>query len=352
MKLFNIVLIISLITTYFTNISFAQIGGTATYRFLDLPNSAKAAALGGNNITLNTNDINLIHNNPALLNPDMDNNFSINYVPYFADINWGYVAYAKKMKNFGTLAAGIHYINYGEFIEADEYGNKTGKFTAAEYAADIVWSKKIDSLWSFGLNFKPIYSVLERYTSFGVAVDLGILYYKPSKLFSAALVIKNIGTQIKPYYKGHYEKIPFDIQFGITKKLEHAPFRISFVAQHLQKPNLNYQIPENQEIIFDSETQTSKESWYIKYPEMALRHCIFGMEFIPIQNFNINIGYNFQRRQEMKLQSKTGFTGFSWGIGIYVKKFQFEYGHSTFSVAGSSNIFSIKVNLNEFITKK
>lgn len=351
LKVKKIFLFILLCIVLSKNDLFAQIGGTSVYRFLDLTSSAKVGSLGGNNISLTTNDLNLPHYNPALLKKDMNNNLALNYVSYFADIKWGYAAYSKYFENLGTFAAGIKYINYGDFIEADQNGNKLGEFTASEYAFDIIWSKPIDSLWTFGVNMKPIYSVLERYTSFGLAFDFGVNYFKQSKLFSFSIVAKNIGTQIKPYYKEHYEKIPFDIQMGITKKLEHAPFRISITAQHLQKPNLNYEVSEEDELVLDEFSSPKTESWYVKYPDMALRHVVFGIEFIPMKSFNVNIGYNHQRKQEMKLDTKSGFAGISWGISIYLKQFQFEYGRATYHLAGASNLISIKVNFDKLLKK-
>ena len=73
---------------------FSQIGGTSTYEFLNLTNSARVAALGGKNVSLNDNDINLAYHNPALLTPVMSENAVFNYVSYFANINFGYAAYA------------------------------------------------------------------------------------------------------------------------------------------------------------------------------------------------------------------------------------------------------------------
>jgi hypothetical protein len=72
----------------------AQTGGGSTYRFLDLTNSARAAALGGDVVSLRDDDINLVFHNPALLSPGMHGNLSLNYVNYFAGVNYGYASYA------------------------------------------------------------------------------------------------------------------------------------------------------------------------------------------------------------------------------------------------------------------
>jgi len=332
--------------------SYSQIGGTATYKFLDLPTSARVSALGGNNISIADDDLNLVYNNPALLDSSMANTLTMSYVNYFTDINWGYASYAFKTKKLGTIAVGMHYVDYGKFTRADEFGNKNGNFYASEYALNIFWAYQIDSFWTAGVNFKPILSVLESYNSFGLAFDFGINYNRPKKGFSSAFVIKNLGSQIKPYYGTNYEPLPFDLQLGMTKKLAHAPFRFSILAQHLQKPNLNYTVPENENIVhFDNQTDT-KENITLKYSDMAMRHLIIGLEFIPAKAFTVNLGYNHQRRQELKLTNKAGFSGFSYGFGINLKKFYIGYGRANYHLAGASNNFSIRINFNEFYNKK
>ena len=74
--------------------TFAQIGGGNIYEFLNLPNSARVAALGGKLISIKDNDLNLSFNNPSLLNSSMEKQLVLNYVNYFSDINYGYVSYS------------------------------------------------------------------------------------------------------------------------------------------------------------------------------------------------------------------------------------------------------------------
>ena len=51
----------------------------------------------------------------------------------------------------------------------------------------MIYSRKIDSLFSVGVSFKPILSQLEKYTSFGFAFDIGASWHNYSKLFSAGI---------------------------------------------------------------------------------------------------------------------------------------------------------------------
>ena len=104
----------------------AQRGGESVYSFLQLTNAARVSALGGENVSLADDDINLIFHNPAILNPAMNQHLNLNYVNYFAGVNYGYASYAFFKKGVGAFAGGIHYIDYGDFERRDEYGNLDG----------------------------------------------------------------------------------------------------------------------------------------------------------------------------------------------------------------------------------
>lgn len=358
----NIKAFIIIVLSFFTINSFSQIGGNGTYEFLNLPNSARVASLGGNFISVKDDDLNLTFHNPSLLNSSMHNQLVLNYVRYFPNtsINYGYVSYARSYDDLGNFAVGLHYINYGEFIAADETGQITGNFNAAEYALNLFWSKPLDSLFSCGVNLKPILSVLEHYQSFGIALDAGITYYNPEKLFTAALVIKNFGTQITPYYKGNYEPIAFDVQFGISKRLKHAPLRFSFLAQHLETPDMTYENPNdpksnNTLVTGDTITETKFQKFTNnteKFADKVMRHIIISAEFNPVENFYIRFGYNYQRRKELQLVTRTSLVGMSWGFGIKISKFHFSYGRATYHLAGATNHFSITTNLSAFLQKQ
>ncbi len=331
---------------------YAQVGGNSTYTFLKLTNSARIAALGGQNISINDNDLNFVYHNPAMLNAGMTKHLVLNYVNYFAGINYGYTAYAKDYAKTGTFAAGLHYINYGKFIEADETGQITGEFKAFELALNVFWARPVfDSLITIGVNLKPVYSQLESYKSFGLAFDAGMNYVSRDNLFSASFVFKNVGTQLKPYYAGNYEPLPFDMQIGLTQKLEHAPFRFSMLLHHLYKWDLTYD--KNSNLAYSSETESefNEEKYEFNIFDNFLRHSIFSLEFIPSKNFIVMAGYNHQRRKEMMVPTRPFLVGFSWGIYIKISKLRLSYGQAIYHLAGASNHFSLNLNLGDFYKK-
>ncbi len=336
---------------FFPNFVFSQLGGSSTFSFLELTNSARLAALGGKNISIPDKDLNFVYDNPALLDTSMSEHLVLNYVNYFAGINYGYVSYARNFSKVGMFASGLNYINYGSFIKADETGQITGEFTAFELALNLFWSKVlIDSTLSIGVNLKPIYSQLESYNSFGLAVDAGLSYYG-KKGFSAAFVLRNLGSQIKPYTPGNYEKIPLNIQLGITQKLAHAPFRFSVSYQYLNKWDLSYDINGNPSYSSGSQSNSSLDDEPITSIDNFFRHFIFCSEFLPAKGFNVLLGYNHQRRKEMMVPTKPFLVGFSWGFYIRISKIKISYAQAFYHLAGASNHFSLNLNMSDFYKK-
>ncbi|MCF8346394.1 MAG: type IX secretion system protein PorQ [Bacteroidales bacterium] len=328
----------------------AQRGGESVYSFLRLTNAARVSALGGLNVSVNDDDINLVFHNPALLNSRMDQHMNLNYVNYFAGVNYGYTSYAFEREGSGTFAGGIHYVNYGVFDRTDEYGNYHGTFRASEYALNLVYARSvIDSVLSVGVNVKPVFSAYERYTSLGLVADLGILYTNYSSNTTVGLVVKNAGAQITSF-TGFREKVPFEIQAGITQGLAYAPFRFSVQLQHLERWDLTYEKTTTQNIMFGGEAEAT--SRYDQLADQLMRHVVVGIELLLGENFHFDLGYNYKRRQEMKMAAYPGMVGFSWGFGFRVAKFHMAYGRSAYHLAGGTNHFSLTTDLSAFYRAK
>ncbi len=328
----------------------AQIGGDNTYEFLNLPVSARETAMGSNLITIMDNDINLAYRNPASINSKLDKDVSFNTAIHFSGLTAGYAGLAKTHKNIGTLNYGIQFISYGAFQQTNPDGTKTGSvFQASEYALNAGWGQNYNEYLSYGINAKLITSFLESYFSLGAAIDIAGTYHNKESDLVVTGIIKNIGTQIKAYTPENKEELPFEIQMGVSKKLEHLPFRFSIVAHNMHIFNIRYDDPNivQQSSLFLSDTsQSAKEKKYIG--DKILRHFIFGGELLLGQNLSIRIGYNHLKRREMTIESRNALTGFSWGFGMKIKKIRIEYGSASYHFARGFNHLSISSNLNEF----
>lgn len=328
----------SLISPYMSG----QIGGKHTYQFLNLMTSPRQAALGGKTVTIWDQDVNQALYNPATINEEMDNHLSVNYGNYYGEVKYGTAAYAYTWdKHVQTLHVGVNYVNYGDFDGYDELGNKTNPFSGSEmalsfgYAYNIPWTKIY-----LGANAKLITSTLESYHSFGVAADLGAIYIDDKNDINIALVVRNVGTQITTY-AGLNEPLPLEVIFGISQELEHLPLRWHITLENLQNWNLAFSNPNRSEAQIEGAAKTEKVTIFSE----ALRHVILGAELFPNKSFNVRLGYNFRRGEEMKIVDQRNFSGLSAGFGIRFNKIKFDYSYSKFTVGANTSLFGLTLNL-------
>lgn len=329
--------------------SYAQLGGSRSYAFLQLPASAKITALGGYHSVVSDAELANVSQNPSLLNKKMDNIWSLNICNYFQDIQYGHIATAFNVKNVGMFGIGINYIDYGKFVLRDDIGNEQGTFEANENTLNVSFARPYKQ-FNYGASVKFLFSTLESYRSTGLALDLGGSYTDSASGLGLSFSLLNIGSQVKSYY-GDLEAMPFEARFAISKKLAHAPFRFTLTLHNLQKFDLTYEDELNSSNQIDLSTgETIKKEYNVA--DKLMRHVALGTELLLSENFNLRIGYNHQQRREMSIEEKPGAVGFSWGFGIRVKKINFSYGSAKYHLAANTNMFSLSLNPSDFYKRK
>ena len=321
---------------------FAQLGGNATYQFLNLMSSPRQAALGGKIITNVDYDVTQGLYNPATINLEMDNQLALNYANYLGDISYGTAAYAYTIdRRVQTFHAGITYVNYGSFDGYDENGNSTGTFTGNETALSFGYAFQIGfSDFYAGANIKLISSKLEQYSSLGGALDFGLIYINEYLEFNAALAIRNLGTQFTTY-AGLNEPLPFEIDLGFSQKLKNVPIRWHLTFENLQQWPIAAANPAR--VTNDlSGNQTQEE---IGFLSQLIRHTLVGAELFPDRGFNIRLGYSFRRAEELRILEQRNFSGLSFGIGIKFNKLRFSYTHARYSSASNTSFLGVQISL-------
>lgn len=327
--------------------AFGQVGGDDVYDFLNLTPSARISLHGSSMLSLKDNDPSLGIAAPSLLNKNNHNQIGLNYINYVSDISYGFAQYVHHVDSLATFSAAMQFLSYGKFLETDVTGEVLGEFKAGDYALVLGASRDIDSNFSIGANLKTIYSDLYIAQSFGMAVDLSATYNKIVKGFCATFLLKNIGYQFKPYYSGNREKLPFEIQFGVTKKLKYAPIRFSCLLTNLQKRDVSYIDPTIQPQI----DPTTGDEIPVPVPgflNKTLRHVVVGSEFLLGKNFYFGLGFNYKIRQELVYSEKRSIVGFSFGAGVKIKKFQIGYALNKYHLAGAANTLTISSRWSDF----
>jgi hypothetical protein len=321
-----------------------QIGGKSIFPFLNLVASPRQAALGGKPITIYDEDVNQVHFNPATLNVEMDNHLSLNYGSLFNEVSYGTASYAYTYdRHLQTLQIGLNYVNYGKFDGYDSSGVATATFTGSEIAMSLGYAYSIpNTKIHIGTNVKLISSALENYTSFGGAVDIGVIYINESNDTNWGLVIRNIGTQFTTY-SGTNEKFPLEITAGVSQQLENVPIRWHFTFENLQQWNLSFSNPERATTTIDGVESPEK----VSFINNTLRHTVLGIELFPKRAFNIRLGYNFRRSQELKILEQRSFSGISLGFGLKMNKLKFNYSYSKYTLAGNTSLFGLIIDFHE-----
>jgi hypothetical protein len=302
--------------------------GESTFNFLLLPNSVRAAALGGTNISTIENDLSLIYQNPGLLGQEMNMSFSANYLSYIADIATGNVTFAKSLGEKSTWGVGVIYSNYGKMLETNE-SQIIGDLNASDICGNLFFSRDLTEKIRGGVAAKFIYSNYAHNTAIGLGVDLGLSYYNPDKNLSVSLVGKNIGRQIKAYEE-ELANLPWDIQFGFSKKLSQAPIRYSITGVYLNEWKF-YNL------------QGEKDS----FSKTLFKHLVIGVDFLPSDNLWIALGYNVRRGADLDLSEGNKMAGFSIGAGLKVKSFSFGCAVGQYHPSATSLMLSVSTSLAE-----
>ena len=275
----------------------------------------------------------------------MHNNLVFNYSDYFSDINILSVHYARTYSKLGTIALSLNTINYGDFIYTDESGNNLGTFSASDQIISIGTARELSSQFILGINFKFLNSQYENFHSLALSSNVSTTYFNQQQGFVATVLIKNIGRQLISY-NSKEESTPFEIQCGLSKRLKYLPFTYIITFHHLNIFDISNDFfpdlitdPISQNLIVQEES----------FGKKLLRHIIIGGELNPFnKSFHIRGGFDFQKRFDMHLTSKPFATGFSWGVGLEVSRFEFNFSQSVVHASGITNNFSIATNLSNF----
>ncbi len=289
------------------------------YTFLRLPVSAHAAALGGDNITLTDDDPSLIFHNPALISNTSDCSINLNFMTYMAGSTTASASFVKEWNERTTWGVAGQYMNYGSMRETTADGTEVGDFSAKDIAISASLAYMLSDRWSGGLTLRFISSHIAGFSSTGIGADLGLNYYDDERYWSFSAVAKNLGGEISTY-EDRRESMPFDLQVGVSKRLNAAPLRFSATFSRLNR-------------------------WDVG----LLKHLTVGADFLIGDIVYIGAGYNFRRPSEMSINdgdSKSSHgAGLSVGAGLQLQRFKLNIAYGKYHVSASSLIIGATYSL-------
>ncbi len=289
------------------------------YNFLRLPVSAHVSALGGENITVITDDATLIFHNPALIQNVSDRTLNLNMMTYMQGTLTGSASFVKAWGDRATWGLSGRYMDYGKMKEMNEMGEETGTFGARDVALAGTLSYGLTERISGGVTVKMAASYMGNYNSLAALVDLGLNYYDEEDEWSISAVARNLGGQLDAF-EDDFERMPLDLQLGVTKRLLNSPLRLSATLVKLN----------------DWEYGIGK-------------HLIVGADLLLGDQFYVAAGYNPLRVSEMKISNGDGASahgaGLSLGAGMMLERLKLHLSYAKYHVSASSLLINISYTL-------
>ena len=286
-----------------------------TCNFLRLPMSAHVSSLGGDNISIPDDDASLLFHNPALISNVTDKSLALSYMNYMEGVNVGGATFVKAWGERATWGVQAMDIDYGEMKQTTADNVQIGEVSAKEVMVGATLSYLLTDRIAGGVSTKLISSHIAGYSALAVGVDLGLNYYDDETLLSVAAVARNLGGQVKAF-EDEFEKLPFDLQLGVSKQLVGAPLRFSA-------------------------TMTRLNSWDDRF----INHLVVGADLLLSQQIFLAAGYNFRRADEMKISDGEGESShgaaLSLGAGLQLERFKLQVAYANYHVSTASLLFNV-----------
>ncbi|MDZ7333587.1 MAG: PorV/PorQ family protein [candidate division KSB1 bacterium] len=277
--------------------------GTAGFEFLRTPPGARPSAMAGAFISI-PGDIHSIYFNPAGLATISGRIASASYLNHVLDFNSGFIGYAQPFKGIGQWGIGINYMNYGNFEQTDELGNRLGDFSAGSLSLQSALGRMVGQNLMIGGSAKVIYSSIDQYSATGVAFDLGLIYQLPFiEDMNVGLGIFNLGSTIDAFLD-HKDPMPLNLVIGFSKKLAHLPLVYCVAANKYIDDDIQFNV---------------------------------GGEFTLAEGVFLRLGYSSLGRNMKIGTNDDKFAGLSLGLGVQWKQMAFDYGLSSFGAIGYLN---------------
>ena len=310
---------------------------------LELPIDARSGGLGFKlTADLNPNSYGALYN--AALADSIDIGYvNMSYINYLAGVQGGGINSIVRASNKYALQVGARFLSFGEFSGYDPSGVATNNFSGGDYFIQGGLSYKLDSSITGGLNLWGGFRNLATENVGSIGFDVSLMKRWDDKLMAAGVLVSGVGVQFASTGSQPTGSTPVNIQAGITKGFNHAPFVFFLNLQNLQTwdlaPDGTYDDtldPLTGEVI-------PNKKW--KFGDQLARHLNFGVELSFGTNFKAQIGYDHRRRAEMIANGLQGMNGISFGLGMKVKDLDVKFARNTYHFAGGSTHLSIGINL-------
>ncbi len=224
------------------------------------------------------------------------------YNSWISDFQSGFLALVSPVTEETWLGASIQYMNYGDLTETDADGNVLGEFGASGLAFALTGATRLSGNITLGLTGRVILESIADSSSWGLAADVGAMYYLPDNRTQFGVAVTNLGAQMKGLTESHKDKLPTKFAFGASHKLRGLPL---VVAGDVTKA-------------IDDHVRFS-----------------LGSELVYFAPFYLRTGYSSRRGDIETGSSSDGWSGLVGGFGVTFNKLRLDYALGHLSELGT-----------------
>lgn len=220
---------------------------TAGFVFLELPVTARSAAMGEASIALADLGSAGVFSNPATTGfLAATHSFAVSYAPWFAETKH-YASSYSLSSSLGVLSASIILLDYGTMIRtvrptgSQQVYEVRGTFSANAVAAGLTFSRRLTEEFAFGLTAKYVREGIDTYSASNVVFDGGVLYYTGLGSLRLAASMQNFGTNAQ--YRNDPFKMPAALRMGLAAEVvDDEQVRITTAVEALHPSDGNERI--------------------------------------------------------------------------------------------------------------
>lgn len=268
---------------------------TSGFSFLQIPVSARTAALGESSIALSDMNSQGMFSNPAILGfTNHSHSFSASYSNWFADIK-NYASSYSMHTDFGVLGVGVVMLDYGTMPRTlVSVGQKVydviGSFEANSISAGLSYSRLLTDRFSFGVSLKYVQEKIDRHSADNILFDGGVLYYTGLSSFRIAASIQNFGTNTK--FINDEFKMPAMFRLGAAAEVigdMNSEYRVTLIGEAAHPNDGDERVNVGTELSWKNMI-TIRAGYKFFYDEESYS---FGFGLDPKLSFPVNFDFAF-----------------------------------------------------------
>jgi len=246
---------------------------------------------------------------------------SVNYARHTLDLWSGRLSLNYPVS--GNLMAGgyITSFDYGKFDHTGDAA--TDEFSAGEYVLGLFAARRLMSGLGGGATVKMVWGQLAGAHASGVAVDAGLVFDPKWERLRFGLALRNLGRQQDGYSREKFP-LPTEVVVGGARKLLYLPLTLNVAV---------------------SLSRTGEGTWEADFlPGKPGISAVGGGEFvIPTrkdgQAVKLRLGYR-SLGQDLRVGTNSDMlAGFSFGIGLPVNRYQFDFAFAPMGALGEVHRF-------------